>query len=121
MSVALIAAVGLIGGAGAVARLLLDGAISERVPTPFPVGTLAVNLLGSLVLGIVAGAGIGADGARLVATGLLGSFTTFSTWMLESHRLAEDGEGGMATANVVLSLLAGVVTAWLGTEVGGAL
>ncbi|MCL4288415.1 MAG: fluoride efflux transporter CrcB [Thermoleophilia bacterium] len=120
MSPLLIVAVGAIGGAGAVARLLLDGAVSVRVSTPFPVGTLAVNLLGSLVLGIVAGVGIGADGARLVTTGLLGSFTTFSTWMLESHRLAEDGEGGVAAANLAVSLIAGVALAWLGTVVGGA-
>lgn len=121
MSAALIVAVGAIGGAGAVARLLLDGAISERVATPFPVGTLAVNLLGSLILGIVVGAGIGGDGARLVATGLLGSFTTFSTWMLESHRLAEDGEDGVVGANLAVSLLAGVALIWVGTELGSGL
>ncbi len=121
MSAGLIAAVGLLGGAGAVARLLLDGAISERVAVAFPVGTLAVNLIGSLILGIVSGAGIGADGARLVATGLLGSFTTFSTWIYESHRLAEDGEAGVAFANVAISLIAGVGLASFGIVIGGAL
>ena len=121
MSAGLIAAVGLLGGAGAVARMLLDGAISERVAVAFPVGTLAVNLIGSLILGIVIGAGIGADGARLVATGLLGSFTTFSTWIYESHRLAEDGEAGVAFANVAISLIAGVGLASFGIVIGGAL
>jgi CrcB protein len=121
VSAGLIAAVGLLGGAGAVARLLLDGAISERVAVAFPVGTLAVNLIGSLILGIVIGAGIGADGARLVATGLLGSFTTFSTWIYESHRLAEDGEAGVAFANVAISLIAGVGLASFGIVIGGAL
>ena len=121
MSAGLIAAVGLLGGAGAVARLLLDGAISERVAVAFPVGTLAVNLIGSLILGIVIGAGIGAEGARLVATGLLGSFTTFSTWIYESHRLAEDGEAGVAFANVAISLIAGVGLASFGIVIGGAL
>lgn len=121
MSAGLIAAVGLLGGAGAVARLLLDGAISERVAVAFPVGTLAVNLIGSLILGIVIGAGIGADGARLVATGLLGSFTTFSTWIYESHRLAEDGEAGVAFANLAISLIAGVGLASFGIVIGGAL
>jgi CrcB protein len=121
VSAGLIAAVGLLGGAGAVARLLLDGAISERVAVAFPVGTLAVNLIGSLILGIVIGAGIGADGARLVATGLLGSYTTFSTWIYESHRLAEDGEAGVAFANVAISLIAGVGLASFGIVIGGAL
>jgi CrcB protein len=121
VSAGLIAAVGLLGGAGAVARLLLDGAISERVAVAFPVGTLAVNLIGSLILGIVIGAGIGADGARLVATGLLGSFTTFSTWIYESHRLAEDGEAGVAFANIAISLIAGVGLASFGIVIGGAL
>jgi CrcB protein len=121
VSAGLIAAVGLLGGAGAVARLLLDGAISERLAVAFPVGTLAVNLIGSLILGIVIGAGIGADGARLVATGLLGSFTTFSTWIYESHRLAEDGEAGVAFANVAISLIAGVGLASFGIVIGGAL
>ena len=119
MSIGLIAAVGLLGGAGAVARLLLDGAISERVTVAFPVGTLTVNLLGSLILGIVVGTGIGADGARLVATGLLGSFTTFSTWMFESQRLAEDGELRHGVANLLGSLVLGVAVAWLGREIGG--
>jgi len=121
MSAALVVAVGVIGGAGAAVRLLLDGAISERVATPLPIGTLVVNLLGSLILGIVVGAGIGTDGARLVATGLLGSFTTFSTWMLESHRLAEDGEDGVVATNIAVSLLAGVALAWVGTELGAVL
>ena len=87
----------------------------------FPWGTLAVNLIGSLILGSVIGAGIGADGARLVATGLLGSFTTFSTWIYESHRLAEDGEAGVAFANVAISLIAGVGLASFGIVIGGAL
>jgi len=121
MSPLVVVAVGALGGAGAIARLLLDGAISARVTIQFPVGTLAVNLLGSLVLGIVAGAGIGGDDARLVATGLLGSFTTFSTWMYESQRLAEDGEGRIAAANLLGSLIAGVILAWAGTRIGGAL
>jgi CrcB protein len=121
VSAGLIAAVGLLGGAGAVARMLLDGAISERVTVGFPVETLTVNLLGSLILGIVVGAGIGADGARLVASGLLGSFTTFSTWIYESHRLAEDGEAGVAFANIAISLIAGVGLASFGIVIGGAL
>jgi len=114
-------AVGLLGGVGAVARLLLDGGVSVRFPGSFPLGTLTVNLLGSFALGVLVGAGTGEDALRLLATGLLGSFTTFSTWMLETQRLTEDGEGGLAGANVVVSLLAGVAVAWAGMQLGEAL
>lgn len=121
MSVLTVAAVGMLGGAGAVARLLLDGGVSDRWSGSLPLGTLAVNLLGTVVLGVLVGAGTGDDALRLWATGLLGSFTTFSTWMLESQRLAEGGDGRAAAANIVVSLLLGVGLAWAGMELGGVL
>jgi CrcB protein len=114
-------AVGLIGGVGAVARLLVDGSVSDRVSIRFPVGTFVVNMLGSLALGLLVGITTDADTLRLLATGLLGSFTTFSTWMLESERLGEDGEPGVSALNIGISLLAGVVLAWAGIQLGGAL
>jgi fluoride exporter len=106
--------IGLLGGAGALARFLLDGAVAERAPGAFPAGTLAVNLSGALVLGLVTGATLHGDALRLVATGLLGSYTTFSTWMLESHRLGEDGAFAPAALNVALSLVAGVAAVAIG-------
>ena len=121
MSAMTVVAVGLLGGVGAVGRLLLDGAVSARRSGTFPAGTFVVNLAGSLVLGVLVGAGTGEEGLRLFATGLIGSFTTFSTWIFESHRLAEDGEAGVAFANVAISLVAGVALAWIGIEIGGAL
>jgi CrcB protein len=121
MSAATVVAVGLLGGAGAIGRLLLDGAVSARRPGQFPAGTLAVNLIGSLALGVLAGAGHGEEGMRLLATGMIGSFTTFSTWMLETQRLAEEGDGRVAIANVAVSLALGVGLAWLGLRIGEAL
>lgn len=121
MSAALIIGVGLLGGLGATLRFLLDGAVAGRLSATFPVGTLTVNLLGAFVLGVLAGVGLGHDVRLLAATGLLGALTTFSTWMLESERLGEEGLPGRALANLLLSLALGVVLAWLGTQIGGAL
>ena len=112
---------GLLGGVGAILRFALDGAVSRRLTSDFPSGTLAVNLLGSLALGVLVGVTSDAQALRLIGAGLLGSFTTFSTWMLETDRLAEDGEPGLAWANLLVSLVAGLVVAWLGMKCGAAL
>src|SRR5439155_4055304 len=79
--------VALLGGAGAVGRLVLDAAVSERAGDAFPWGTLVVNLSGAFALGLLAGADVAGDALLLAGTALLGSYTTFSTWMLESQRL----------------------------------
>jgi fluoride exporter len=121
VSVGVLLGVGLLGGAGAIARFLLDGAVSARVGRAFPYGTLAVNLSGAVALGVLTGAALSGDALRLAGTGLLGAYTTFSTWMLESHRLAEDGRLGLGTLNVVVSLAAGLAAAWLGRRIGSAL
>lgn len=112
---------GLLGGLGAVGRFLLDGAIGSATSSPFPFGTLAVNLLGTLALGLLAGAVVDDDALALLGVGALGSFTTFSTWMFESQRLSEDGEFGLACANLVVSIGLGVALAWIGLQIGGAL
>src|SRR5437764_8530535 len=82
MSLIVVLAVGVVGGAGSVARLLLDGAVSERSESGFPYGTLTVNLLGAFALGVLAGTALGRDAYRVAGTGLIGAFTTFSTWAL---------------------------------------
>jgi len=97
---------------------MLDGAISRRSRAAFPLGTLAVNLLGALVLGVLVGAGVSGDALKLLAIGLLGGFTTFSTWVFETHRLAEDGLLRIAAANVAVSLLLGVLAIWVGRLIG---
>jgi fluoride exporter len=112
-------AVGLLGGIAAGARFLLDAEISARWPSRFPLGILAVNLLGSLALGIVAGAGLHGEALTIVAGGAIGSFTTFSTWVLDSHRLQRSGQPDLALLNLGLSLLAGFAAVALGHWLGG--
>jgi len=121
MSLVLIVGIGLVGGAGAIARFLLDAAVAQRAGRSFPWGTLAVNLSGTLCLGIIAGAAVSDDAARLASTGFLGAYTTFSTWALESHRLGEESRERLGLANLLVSLLAGLAMAWLGQRIGAAL
>jgi CrcB protein len=111
-------AVGLAGGCGAVARALLTHFVNIRAGRAFPYGTLAVNLSGALVLGVVAGSGLSDDALRIVGTGLIGSYTTFSTWMFETHHANATGHRGRAVANIVVSLAAGLLAVWLGRTVG---
>jgi CrcB protein len=113
--------VGLLGGVGALGRFLLDAAVSLRLGRQFPVGTLVVNASGAFLLGLLAGLGAAGRTMLLAGTATLGSYTTFSTWMLESHRLGEDGELRLALANLVVSLLVGVAAAAAGWGLGVAL
>ena len=121
MSLQLLMGVGLLGGVGSLARFLVDGAVSERLGRRFPAGTLVVNLSGALLLGVLVGAALTPDALRLAGTGLLGAYTTFSTWVFESHRLGEDGQARVGAANVLVSLTLGLAVAWLGRELGGLL
>ena len=121
MSAPVLLAVALLGGLGAVGRFLLDGAVSSRAGRGFPWGTLAVNLSGAFALGVLVGAALSADGVRLLGTGLVGGYTTFSTWALESHRQAEDGRGRGALLNLAISLFLGLGCAWAGRRLGMAL
>jgi CrcB protein len=119
MSFLVVLGVGLIGGFGAIARFVLDGLVSGRVGRDFPYGTLVVNLSGAFLLGVVVGAALSQDAYRLVGTGLLGAFTTFSTWAFESHRLGEEGDLQLGATNFAVSLILGVGAAWFGRHVGG--
>lgn len=121
MSVLVWIGVGLLGGVGALGRFVLDGGVSERLGTQLPLGTFAVNVSGSFLLGLLVGATLTADAFLLAATALLGSYTTFSTWMLETHRLGEQGRRSAFAANVGVSLVVGVAAAALGRLLGGAL
>jgi fluoride exporter len=121
VSAAVLLGIGLVGGLGAIARFALDGAVTGMFGRDFPYGTLAVNLLGAFALGALVGLTLDVDAYRVAATGLLGSFTTFSTWALESHRLGEDGQLRLGVANFAISLLLGVAAAWAGRHVGAAL
>jgi fluoride exporter len=111
-------AVGLVGGVGALARFGLDALVSERVGRDYPLGTLAVNASGAALLGLVTGLALHGDALLIAGTGALGSYTTFSTWLFETHRLGEDGELWAAALNVVVSLAVGLGAVALGRVIG---
>jgi fluoride exporter len=118
--------VALGGAAGAVARYLVDGFVAERAVGAFPWGTLAVNLSGSALLGLLFALAIergvlpaSARGPLMI--GFLGAYTTFSTLMLESWRLWEDGAVGLALANALGSVALGLVAVFIGLTIGRAL
>lgn len=109
------------GGLGAVARFTVDALVQARRLGEFPLGTLAVNIGGSFALGLLVGLSVSHRTMVVLGTGTLGSYTTFSTWMLETHRPAEDGEATLAWLNVAVSLAAGLGAAAIGKALGGAL
>jgi CrcB protein len=108
MNVTVAVGVALLGGLGAVARVVADQWVSERAGGALPFGILAVNVSGALALGAIAGAGVHGDALRLFGGGLLGGYTTFSTWMLQTHTIARAGQRHAAALNVVLSVALGV-------------
>ncbi len=116
-------AVALGGALGAVARYQLSLWVHARWPTAFPTGTLVVNLVGCLALGVLAGAVDGraamSPAARLfLGVGLLGAFTTFSTFELETLLALERGHAGVAVTYVAVSVLVGLAAVWMGVRVG---
>ncbi|KWX56592.1 fluoride efflux transporter CrcB [Mycobacterium sp. NAZ190054] len=121
MSALVWAGVVLLGGLGAVARLAFDKAVSRRVTGSFPAGTLAVNISGALLLGFLAGMALPAEVAMLAGTAFVGSYTTFSTWMLETQRLAEERQIWPALGNLVISVVLGLAAAVLGQSLGALL
>jgi CrcB protein len=118
MNMLIWAAVVIIGGAGSVARFLADGVIASRAGRDFPFGTLAINISGAVILGLLTGLALGQDQALLAGTAAVGSYTTFSTWMFETQRLAEDRQHRKAAANVIASLVLGVAAAAVGRLIG---
>jgi len=121
MSLLQLLAIGFGGSLGAVARFQLDRVVTLRSDTTFPIGTFIVNISGALLLGVLVGLALPSDTQRFFAVGILGSFTTFSTWMFETHRLAEDGQGLFAALNIAASIVVGILAVWLGREMGGLL
>jgi fluoride exporter len=121
MTIAVWTGVVLLGGAGAVCRFLLDRAVSKWIGRPFPFGTLTVNLSGATLLGFLAGLALSPHVALMVGTGFVGSYTTFSTWMLETQRLSEERQVVAAFANIAVSVALGVTAAWIGQSIGAAL
>lgn len=108
-------------GVGALFRFLLDGIVSRRVPTSLPLGTMAVNVTGAFALGVLDGSAAPTHVVFVCGTGLIGAYTTFSTWMFETQRLTEERQASSAAQNVIVSLIAGIAAAALGLWVGGTL
>ena len=121
MNILIWTAVVLIGGAGSVVRFLADGVVSAAAGKDFPFGTLAVNVSGAVVLGLLTGLTLGHDQALLAGTAAVGSYTTFSTWMLETQRLGEERQHRKVFANVAVSLAGGIAAAALGRLIGAQL
>ena len=110
-----------LGGTGAVLRFLVDGRVSVRTGRAFPFGTLVVNLSGAVLLGLVTGLALEHRVALLAGTAAVGSYTTFSTWMFETQRMAEDRQIAGPVANLAVSTVVGLAAAALGQLVGVAL
>jgi CrcB protein len=116
------------GAIGSMGRYWLYGVVGDRTGGLFPWGTLAVNVLGSFVIGFFATL-TGPDGRLLVRpewrqfvmVGLCGGFTTFSSFSLETLHLARDGEWSRASANIVLSVVCCLAGVWLGYLAAAAL
>ncbi|WP_327368388.1 fluoride efflux transporter CrcB [Streptomyces sp. NBC_01217] len=116
----------IVGAAvGAPLRYLTDRAVQTRHDTVFPWGTFAVNVTGSLILGMLTGAAAAgaasSDLQLLLGTGLCGALTTYSTFSYETLRLVEDGAKFYAAANVAASVVAGLGAVFVGVSVAEAL
>jgi CrcB protein len=108
----------LLGGLGAVLRFTVDRMVSVRLGRTFPFGTLIVNLSGTLLLGFLGGLALSPHLALMAGTGFVGSYTTFSTWMLETQRLGEERVVWPAVANILVSIALGLAAAWFGLWLG---
>ena len=108
------------GGLGAVCRFLLTTALAGKLGN-FPLGTLAANFFGSLLMGLVVGILAGRfESLRLfVAVGFLGGFTTFSSFSAETLALIQNGQIFAAAANIIVSVAAGLAACAVGIKVGG--
>ncbi|GAA1123883.1 fluoride efflux transporter CrcB [Kribbella jejuensis] len=108
---------------GAPLRYVVDRAVQSRHDSLFPWGTFSVNVVGSLILGFLAGASTALPhGVQLfVGTGFCGALTTYSTFSYETVRLFEDRARFLAGANVIASIVAGLGSVFLGVAVSQAI
>ncbi|HET8926885.1 MAG TPA: fluoride efflux transporter CrcB [Microbacterium sp.] len=117
-------ALAVAGGLGAVARFVVDGAITAGIRRSYPVGTTVVNLSGSFLLGLVTGLAaanvLPVEWRAIVGVGFLGGYTTFSTASFETVRLALEGRWGPSLLNGFGQLLGALAAAALGLWLGAA-
>ncbi len=121
----MLAATALAGGVGAVCRLLVSSAVGSRFGSELPLGTIVVNISGSLLLGLLAGAvaatSLPHDWLLVAGTGFLGGYTTFSAASFETVRLALDGHWRHALTNALGVAFLAVAAAAAGFTLGAAL
>jgi CrcB protein len=113
--------VAVLGGLGAVGRFLVDGWVGSRFGRELPLGTFAINVSGAFALGLLDGLALSGNAMIVAGTAAIGAYTTFSTWMFETHRLAEDGEFAAAALNIGASIVAGFAAVVLGHLLGRSL
>ncbi len=116
----------IFGGLGTLARYGLDGFIQYRVGAKFPAGILVINLLGCLMLGIIGEYGLRhtslpPDWRIGLTTGLMGGFTTFSTFSWDAVHMLEDGQWARGLSYIFASVLGGLVAMVAGMRLGNAL
>lgn len=111
------------GGVGATGRFLLDGLINAGRQFRLPLGTLTINVTGSLLLGVIVGTAthLGAQPVAVLGTGVMGGYTTFSTASFETVRLARSGRITAAAVNGLGMLILSVAAALVGILLGGAI
>lgn len=118
--------VGLGGCIGAMLRYGLSGIVQRLAPfSSFPIGTLSVNVAGSLLIGVAAGLVeyrqmLGPQARLFLMIGLLGGFTTFSSFAYETLALGQDGEYFLASLNALASVALCLAAVWLGYRLAGA-
>lgn len=115
--------VALGGALGSVARFWLDGAVYRVLPATFPYGTFIVNVTGCLVFGVLIGAAedrliAGSPARAFLLIGLLGGFTTFSSFAFETVKLARGAEWTFVLLNVFGQVLLGLIALWAGVMAG---
>jgi fluoride exporter len=114
-----------VGGAlGSMARYALSMLVLRATGTLFPLGTFVVNVVGCLCFGLVIGAAgqriaLSPEARAFILVGVLGGFTTFSSYVFESAGLIRDGQMGAALVNVGGQVIAGLAAFWIGTALGG--
>ena len=115
------AGVGVLAALGALGRFTIDDVVQRRVPWRFPIGILVVNVSGAFALGVLAGAGVSGWPLRLAGAALVGTYTTFSTWIFDSQQLFATRDARRAILNIVASVLLGLAAVALGWAVGSVL
>ena len=113
--------VGALGAVGSWARFGVGVLVAARRSRGLPLRTSVVNLQRRVLLGLLTGLSVTGDPLLIFGTGLLGGYTTFSTWMVEAQRLGEDGEWRLMWSYLLGSMLAGLAATGLGWLIGGAI